>query len=372
MRRESIILMTLVCALVLIGIFVVYSASAIDVEAGKRLTRLFMYVTAGFIGLYTAAHFDYHRLREPLLFRTIVIFVFALLILVLIPGIGDERNGARRWIEIGVFSFQPSELAKFALILLVAVKLADNQDQIKTFWGGFVPPALIALLFGGMVLLEKDLGTPVVMGGAVYVMMIMAGVRWRYLLPSLLPAFVAIYALSITSPHRLKRLTAFLDPWSHRDDYGYQLIQSLAAFAQGSIWGRGAGAGEQKLNDLPEAHTDFIFAVWAEEMGLIGSLTVLGLFCAVAIVGIRIAVCARDVFGALLAGGIVALVTLQAAINMAVVTGLLPTKGLPLPFISWGGSSLLVFMGLMGILINIGLQAVEVDERKRGVVPARA
>ncbi|MEX2016645.1 MAG: FtsW/RodA/SpoVE family cell cycle protein, partial [Candidatus Hydrogenedentales bacterium] len=226
MRRESIILMTLVCALVLIGIFVVYSASAVDVEAEKRLTRLFLYVVAGFIGLYTAAHFDYHRLREPILFRTIVIFSFTLLVLVLIPGIGDERGGAQRWIEVLGFSFQPSEFAKFALILLVAVKLADNQEQIQTFFGGFFAPALITAVFAGMVLLEKDLGTPVVMGAAVYVMMIMAGVRWRYLLPSLAPAFLAIYALSITSPHRVKRLTAFLDPWSHRDDYGYQLIKS--------------------------------------------------------------------------------------------------------------------------------------------------
>jgi cell division protein FtsW len=366
-KHESNILLGLVLALVLIGIFLVYSASAVDPlssslndsHAMDRLQRQLIYVSIGLVGLFGMARFDYHRLRDPFIFRMIVTVSLLLLILVLVPGIGDTRKGAQRWLELGGFTFQPSELGKMALILLLAVKLADNQKHITQFGKGFLPPAIITSAFAGLVLLEKDLGAPVVMFAVSYLMMFMAAVPIRYLVPSVIPAVGAVYALVITDPERTERMTSFIDPWSVRNEGGYQLIQSMNAFAQGKVWGKGPGAGEQKLYYLPDAHTDFIFAVWGEEMGLVGTLSVVALYVALFAVALRIALNARELFGSLLAGGIVCLVVTQAAVNIAVTTGLMPTKGLPLPFISWGGSALIVFMTLMGIVVSIGLQAVE-------------
>lgn len=366
MKRESTLILTIVFALVLIGIFMVYSASAVDAGSG-RLTRQLVYVSIGLVLLFLMAHFDYHQLQNPVLFRALIVFSLALLVLVLVPGVGVVRGGARRWIEIGAFTFQPSELAKFGLILILAVKLSGNQENLKSFRKGFIPPVVTTAIFAALILAEKDLGGPIVLCAVAFLMLLTAGIPWRYLVPSILPVVSVVYTLAMTSPHRVKRLMAFMDPWQYSDDEGYQLIQSMAAFAQGAVWGRGPGAGEQKLYYLPEAHTDFIFAVWAEEMGLIGSLVLLGLFLVLIVVALRVAVCARDLFGTLMATGIISLVAVQAAINMAVTTGLLPTKGLPLPFISWGGSSLIVFMTLMGILINIGLQAVEPTRNGDGV-----
>lgn len=361
MRRESIVLLSIVLALVLVGIFMVYSASAVDAHSLDRLKRQLVYVGVGLAALFAMAHFDYHRLGDPLLFRAVVLFALALLVLVLVPGIGVVRGGAQRWIEVLGFRFQPSEFAKFAVILLLAVKLSSNQEHIRDFGKGFLPPALIAGLFALLILVERDLGGPVMIAAVAFGMLFMAGARLRHLLPSILLAAGAVVVLSVTSPYRHRRLTAFLDPWGHSDNEAYQLIQSMAAFARGAIWGQGPGAGEQKLFYLPEAHTDFIFAVLAEEMGLVGTLTLVGLFVALLVVALRIALSAPDLFGTLLAGGIVCLVGVQAAGNMAVTTGLLPTKGLPLPFISWGGSSLIVFMGLMGILLSVGLRAGEAE-----------
>jgi cell division protein FtsW len=371
-KHESHILLGLVLALVLIGIFLVYSASAVDPlssspldpHAMERLERQLVYVCIGLVGLFGMARFDYHRLRDPFIFRVIVTVSITLLILVLIPGVGDMRKGAQRWLELGGFTFQPSELGKMALILLLAVKLADNQKHIGHFGRGFLPPAIITGAFAGLVLLEKDLGAPVVMFAVAYLMMFLAAVPIRYLVPSVIPAVGAVYALVITDPERTERMTSFRDPWSVRNEGGYQLIQSMTAYAQGKVWGKGPGAGEQKLYYLPDAHTDFIFAVWGEEMGLIGTLSVVALYVALLAVALRIALNARELFGSLLAGGIVCLVVTQAAVNMAVTMGLMPTKGLPLPFISWGGSALIVFMVLMGILVSVGLQAVEPSRRQ--------
>ncbi len=369
MRRESIAFLTAVLALVGIGVFMVYSASAVESDPTGRLYRQLINVAIGAVAMWIGINLDYHRFKDPILFRVIVAFVLVLLLLVLIPGIGVVRGGARRWIEIAGFSFQPSEMAKFAVILLLAVKLSANQEKIEEFWRGLVPPLLVALFVAGLVVLERDLGTPLVIAGVAYIMMLLAGVRIRHILPTLIPVAAGVAVLVITSPHRIKRITSFLNPWDYRDDEAYQLIQSLAGFARGSAWGQGLGAGEQKLYYLPFAHTDFIFSVWAEETGLAGTLTLVLLFTTVLALGALIAWRAPDLFGMLLAGGIVGLVALQSAVNMGVTTGLLPTKGLPLPFISWGGSALIVCMGLMGIVINIGLQA-QPAPRKLASAPA--
>lgn len=353
MRREAVTFFTLVLGLLLSGVYIVYSASV----STDRLERQLIYVAIGIVAMTVTSHFNYRRWADTWVYRGIALLALVLLVAVLMPQIGDVRLGAQRWIEIAGFSFQPSEAAKFALILLLAVKLARNQDELGRFWKGFAPHMFIALVFAVLVLLERDLGTPVVFCSTALMMLYLAGARWKHIFPCFVLGGIAVYILAVTSEYRFRRLTAFLDPWADRSDSGYQLIQSLSAFSQGSIWGRGPGAGEQKLGYLPEAHNDFIFAVWGEELGLAGCLLLLSMFAGLLIVGMRIAYCSRDVFGTLLAGGIVSMLAFQSAFNMAVTVGLLPTKGLPLPFISWGGTSLIVYMAMMGVVINVGLYA---------------
>lgn len=370
MKRESAILLTCVVTLVLMGVFTVYSAGAVRGNGYDRLVPLAFFGVGLFV-LYLTSCFDYHRLSDPLVFRTVALVALAMLLVVLIPSIGVEKFGARRWIDAGGFRFQPSEFAKFALVLLLAVKLAQNHDHVKDFSKGFLPPVFITGIFALLVLLERDLGTPVVLLAVAFIMLFIAGVRWRYLLPSVVPAVLVVYVLILMTPFRLERLKVFLDPWNpqYQNDEKFQLLAAMLGFARGGAFGQGPGAGEQKLHYLPAQETDFVFAVWGEEMGLIGTLSMVALFATILIVGLRIAVGARDLFGTLLAGGIVSLLAFQAAFNMAVTTGLLPTKGIALPFISSGGSALLVFLGLMGILLNVGLQAEDAKERM-GRVPS--
>jgi cell division protein FtsW len=377
MKRETTFLLTVVLALTLIGILMVYSASGVGTRAAERLrtpspfyyvNHQLIFVAVGLFGMFVASRIDYHRLASPLYFRAIVMISLVLLVLVLIPGIGAKSGGARRWIQVPGFRFQPSEFAKFAVILLLSVKLSQNQQYIRRFWRGIVPPAMITGVFLVLILAEHDLGVPVVIGSVSLLMLFMAGIPKRYFFAALGAGGAGVGALIYLSPNRMERMLAFLNPWADPSDTGLQLIQSLAAFAQGSIYGRGPGASEQKLNYLPAAHTDFIFAVWGEEMGLVGCLALIALFVAFLIVGVRIISGARDSLGALLAGGIISLVSFQAAFNMAVTIGLLPTKGLPLPFISSGGSAVIVYLTMIGVLLNIGLQAEE-PERAGAFAP---
>ncbi|MFP6582141.1 MAG: putative peptidoglycan glycosyltransferase FtsW [Candidatus Hydrogenedentota bacterium] len=357
MRRESIALLSIIMALVFVGIYSVYSALAVQPYGEERILRHYQMLGVGLMLLYMGTRVDYHILKNRIVFRAIVCTSIALLILVLIPGIGVELNGARRWIELGGFRFQPSEMAKFALILLLAVKLSTNQEEIGTLNKGYLPAMIIMIVFAALTLLENDLGTPVVLCVTAFFMFFVAGIRWYYLAPSLIPAAAAVWVLIKTSEYRAGKITAFLDPWGNASDTGFQLIQSMTAFVKGGVWGMGAGAGEQKLNYIPESDTDFILTVWAEEMGMVATLLLAGLFTAFLLLAVRIANRAPDLFGTLLASGIAGLISFQAAFNMAVTIGLLPTKGLPLPFISRGGTSLMVFMAMAGVLINIGLQA---------------
>lgn len=371
MKRETIFVFNIVLALVFVGMLMVYSASAVrafgsEIASSRSIPAFlwqFVYVAIGMAGLFIAARFDYHNFRSRIVLWPIVIVTLVLLVVVLIHG--EAVRGGQRWISIFGFSIQPSEVAKCTLVILLAVKLSENQNFLHGFWRGFLPPMALVALFAGLVLLEQDLGTPVVMVTVAMLMIVMAGGRWLHVVPACLPAAVGLYALIKGSGYRSDRIDAWLDPWKHRSDKGLQLIESLAGFARGGVWGQGLGASEQKLRYLPDAHSDFIFAVWAEEMGLVGSVGLVLLFILFVIVAIRIAVCARDLFGSLLASGIVALITVQACFNMAVTTGMLPTKGLALPFISAGGSALIVNLTMIGVLLNVGIQAVETDEESQ-------
>lgn len=373
MRRQATILLNTVFALVLMGILMVFSTRMVAVlsaESPDLFQHHLLYVGVGVTAMIVAARFDYRELRAPLIYRSLMIAAFLLLILVLIPGIGIERGGARRWIGLAGFTFQPSEFAKLALIIYLAVKLCENQEHIKSFGRGFLPPMAVAGVFALLIVCEPDLGTPVVICASAFLMLMMAGARWSHILGGLVPAGVAAAWLIISSPYRFDRLKALGDPWKYRDEGGYHLIQSMAAFVRGGLLGRGSGAGEQKLFYLPQAQSDFIYAVWGEEMGLVGAVLMVLLFVIFLIVSLRIAVCARDLFGGLLAAGSSASIALQAAINMAVTIGLFPTKGLPLPFISAGGSALVVNLLLVGLLLSVARQAAD-PERKGAVGPAR-
>ncbi len=362
MKRETNMLIAITLALVLIGIMMVYSTGSVKEPSGHLFKSHVVYAALGLAAMFGAARFDYHGLRAPELYRLLVSFEIILLLLVLIPGIGIEAYGAQRWLRLLNFGFQPSEFAKFAVIILLAVKLTENQDHIKSFTKGFLPPIAIAGFFAFLIVLERDLGVPVVIMSVAFLMVFIAGAHWLHCLLGVIPAGATVAVMSLVSPYRLERLLAYLDPWKHRDDEGFQLIQSMAAFARGSIWGRGPGASEQKLFYLPASHTDFIFAIWGEETGLVGSLALVSLYTLLMVVALHVAICARDLFGTLLAAGITCIITFQGAFIMAVTTGLLPTKGLPLPFVSYGGTALITFLAMMGVLISVARQGREPEQ----------
>jgi len=370
MRRESTMIATLALALVLLGLLMVYSATENSAVLQGRFSRQCVFALLGVGLMLFAARFDYHRLADPVILRSLVLLSLILLLLVHVPGVGREVDGGKRWIGSSYLAFQPSEFAKFTLVLLLAAKLAANRDHVHKFWRGFVPPMIVALLFAGLVLIQRDLGFPVIMLAVAYLMLGVAGVRMRYLAASAGLAMLALIPLIQFFPHRMTRLIAFINPWEYRLDEGWQLIQSYAAFARGGFTGVGAGAGEQKLGYLPAPHTDFIFAALAEEFGLVGSSIVVMLFGAFLWGGLKIATHAQDLFGSLLALGITALICLQAGFIIGVNTGLLPTKGLPLPLISYGGTALLVSLGMVGVLINIGVQAREPEPERNKLIPA--
>ncbi|MFP4501575.1 MAG: putative lipid II flippase FtsW [Candidatus Hydrogenedentota bacterium] len=368
MKRETTLVISIVLTLVGFGVIMVYSATAAGENGMGLLSRQLIYAGIGLAIMFFAAHIDYHRLRDPHIYITIVVAAIVLLVLVLLPAIGVKVEGARRWIRLGGFQFQPSEFAKFALILLLAVKLTQNHAVRHHIGKGFFPPVIIGVVFAALVYLQVDLGIPMILMVITLSMMWAAGIHIAYIASAFTLVLACGGCLAITTPHRLERIRAVWSPWAHRDDASFQLVQSLQAFAQGGADGQGFGAGEQKLSYLFAAHTDFIFAVIGEELGLIGTLTIVALFALFVWAAFRIATNAADLFGALLATGITAVFAFQAAFIMAVTTGMLPTKGLPLPFVSYGGTALVVSLGLVGILVSVGAQAGPEEGRSRPVV----
>ena len=287
------------------------------------------------------------RMATPMIIGSILMMG-----LLFVPSLGTRVGGAVRWIRLGPLSVQPSEFAKLALVVFMAQVLARRQEKVG-IWVGFVPPLLIAGLLIGLVLLGKDLGSATVMGATLFIMMFVGGVRPSMLLSELLLAFPALYYLVAAEPYRRRRILAFLNPWEHERGAGFQIIQSYIAFHSGGFFGQGLGEGKQKLFYLPEAHTDFIFSVVGEELGLFGTLIVLSLFLVWLYRSFRIAWRAPDLFTSYLALGISLLVGIQVIFNVGVVMGLLPTKGLPLPFVSYGGTSLMISLFAVGLLLNI-------------------
>ncbi|MCX6356821.1 MAG: putative lipid II flippase FtsW, partial [Candidatus Aureabacteria bacterium] len=340
--QQRTLLFFAVVMLLSIGIVMIYSTSAIFAQERFNdsyyyLKRQALWIALGLAAFAVAVNIDYHNLRRrsiPLLMVSI-----ALLGLVCVPGIGRMAGGARRWLWLGGFSIQPSELAKFALILYLADVMARKQRQIDRSWKSLVLPLVFTFIMLGLVIIQPDLGTTILMALITIIMLFVAGVRLRLLLPIALAAIPTLYVLVFSSEYRKRRIVAFLNPWADPGGTGFQIIQSFIALGSGGITGLGLAQSRQKFYYLPAAHTDFIFSIIGEETGLIGAAVIVTLFVILLILGMRICWKAPDFYGHLLALGIVAVISMQAIINIAVVTGTLPTKGLPLPFISFGGSN---------------------------------
>ena len=351
----------------------VYSASAMTAQ--QRLGDQFYYLKRQLVAcgiglglLVLALKLGYRRISA--LAYPLLGVAFVLLVLVLVPGIGRVAGGARRWIDLGLIRFQPAEAAKVALVLYLARSLSRKQDRLQVFSIGFLPHIAVTGIMAGLVLLERDLGTVVIMGMVLFTMLFAAGVRVRWLLGAVVLLAPLFWYLVASTPYRLQRFLAYLDPWGHRDGAGFQLVESLLGIGNGGWLGQGLGEGKGKLYYLFAAPTDFIAAVIAEETGLLGVAAILALYAVLVWRGLRAARRASDPFGCYVAVGLATLVGSQALVNFAVVFGLLPTKGLTLPFISYGGSSLMTLLGAMGILLSVsadrggflapGVQAIRV------------
>jgi cell division protein FtsW len=290
----------------------------------------------------------YRRLAYPLLGFTLLV-----LGLVLIPGVGVVRGGARRWLALPGIAFQPAELAKLAMVFYLAHSMAKKEEKIHTFGIGVLPHLIVGGVFVGALLLEPDFGTALILAALLYLMLFIGGVRVPHLLATALMALPALIYVMLTAEYRLRRLMTFWDPWREAAGSGFQVIQSLIAFGSGQLLGRGLGESRQKLFYLPEAHTDFVYSVIGEELGLLGALTILGLFAVIILRGLRLTARIEEPFEQYLAFGLTVLLGLQALIHMGVVMGLMPTKGLVLPFISYGGSAMVINLMEAGILLGL-------------------
>ena len=293
----------------------------------------------------------YRRFAYPMLGIS-----FVILILVLFPGFGVARGGARRWIMFPGFAFQPSELAKLALIVYLAHSMAKKEPMMRTFSVGVLPHLIVTSAFGALLLLEPDFGSVLLLTALLYSMLFIGGVRLHHLLATGLMALPLLIYMMMNAEYRLRRLMSFLDPWSDAAGSGFHVVQSLIAFGSGRLTGRGLGESRQKLFYLPEAHTDFVYSVIGEELGLLGALLVLALFGVIILRGFRLTAKIEEPFDQYLAFGITLLLALQALIHMGVVMGLMPTKGLVLPFISYGGSAMVLNLMEAGILLGLSRQ----------------
>ncbi|NMB76335.1 MAG: putative lipid II flippase FtsW [Myxococcales bacterium] len=350
------VLFLAVMALLAFGLIMVYSSSAVFAEdrygdAWYFVKRQVIFVAIGLLAMLAALRLGYQRLVR--LGFALLLFTVILLVLVLIPGLGSTAGGSSRWFRVGSFGFQPGELAKVAFVIFLAVSLTRRKEHIQTFSAGFMPHLVIAGVLILLLLGQPDFGTAATLAMLLFFMLFVAGTRLSYILASALAALPMAYLLIVGEGYRMRRLLAFLDPWSDRLDKGYQVTESLISFGSGGLAGLGLGEGKHKLFFLPAAHTDFVFSMVGEELGFIGALLVLGLFVVVVWRGLRAALRAPDLFGTYLAFGLTALIALQVLINVGVVVGLLPTKGLTLPFFSYGGSSMICMLFAAGLLLHV-------------------
>ena len=357
--KSDKLLFTATLLLVCASVVMVYSASAVYAMDKFHQPNLFLFKQAtwallGFVLMPVVMRIDYRNYRQP----TVIWTLFGLVSLALLAVLfGPRINGARRWFGVAGVGVQPSELAKIVIIFFVAALLERRMDRIDEVAYSLLPVGLVLGVIVGLVLLQPDLGTALTIVAIASLMVFAAGISYRYIIGLALVALPTVYILVMSVDYRRRRVLAFLNPWDDPQRDGFQVIQSIIAVGTGGVFGKGLMAGVQKLFYLPEPHTDFIYSVIGEELGLVGSTIVLLCFAVIAWRGLRTAMRAPDRFGAFLALGLTAMVSVQAFLNISVVLGLLPTKGIPLPFVSFGGSSLLISMIGMGILLNVSQQA---------------
>jgi cell division protein FtsW len=356
MKYATTILVFCVAALLSLGLVMLYSSSMSSTGASYPAAQV-IWCGLGLIVAGIVACVDYRHLKKI----SVPLFVLALILLaaVLVPGIGLKRGGARRWFEIAHQSFQPSELGKLALLILLAHYAERYQRFMTTFGRGLAVPGAFIGLTLGLIFLEPDWGTTLLLAAVSGIVLLVAGVRWRYFFPPLIVGAATFAIVLMNNPLRLKRISSWMNPEETKEGVGYQAWQAMLALGSGGWTGLGLGNGRQKFDYLPEIKTDFIFANIGEELGLIATLGVVAAFVVLLLCGIYIAWNARDTFGTLLATGITFLIGLQAFINIGVVTSTLPNKGLPLPFISRGGSNLFLLLLCVGLLLSVAYRAAE-------------
>ena len=355
-HQPDYILLFATLALLAIGVVMVYSSSAVKAhlefdDPFHFLKRQIIWAVLGIGAMLIAMKFSYvklHRYAKPMLYVAI-----GLLVLVKIPGMGREVNGAVRWIGLGPLSLQPSEVIKIAMVIFLARILSHKPEQIRSFVKGLLPPLGLLALVAVLIMLQPDLGTTLAIAATTFMVLIAAGARWGHI-AALGTGGIGLVVMAIAAaPYRMKRILAFLDPWADPSGKGYQTIHALLALGSGGLFGLGFGQSRQKFLYLPEGHTDFIYAIIGEELGLLGASVIVILFVIFVWRGYKTAISAPNPFACLLAVGITSMVGIQAGLNIGVVSGLLPVTGITLPFLSYGGSSLLFTMVPVGILLNI-------------------
>lgn len=366
-RGVDTVLIAAVLGLLAIGTVEIYSASAVYAvkSVGSStyfLTRHLVYVTLGLCALAIGATFDFGRLKK--LAYPLLAGAFLLLGAVLVAG--TRVGGAMRWFHVGPLSFQPVEIAKLALVVYLACSLARKQEKVTTFTVGFLPHLAVCGAMMMLLLAQPDLGSSLILAAVTLILLFVAGTKISYLLLAVMAGAPVVYHAIVGTPWRLKRMIAFLDPWQFRQGVGYQITESLISIGSGGMTGLGLGDGKQKLFYMPEAHTDFIMSNVGEELGFVGFAVVLALFGVILWRGVRAALGARDTFGTYLAFGLTAIIALQALVNTGVVLGALPAKGLTLPFMSYGGTSLIMSMFWVGIIVNVGRRQPARGSRPEG------
>ncbi len=354
-KKLNFLLVFLVIILCLFGMLMIYSASSYssDVLYGDSFhfvkKQIFGFLL-GVILMFITYNFDYHKYYK-LRFYIIAISIL-LLVLVFVPGIGISANGARRWIGFGSINLQSSEVAKFGFVLFSACYLSKNYQKTKTF-KGILPILAVGGILCVLIMLEPNMSVTMCLGLVMISMLIIGGMSWKHFLILAIPGLALIVLLIVIEPYRFDRLMAFINPWANPKEEGYQLIQSLYSLGAGGLFGVGLFNSRQKYLFLPFSESDFIFAIIGEELGFVGAVMVLSVYVIIIALGIKIALNAKDRLGTYMASGIVSVIAMQVLINIAVVTGSIPPTGIPMPFISAGGTSLSVFMGAIGILCNI-------------------
>jgi cell division protein FtsW len=351
-------LLAVILMLIMVSVVMVYSSSSVVAlttydDTAYFMKRQIMWAAVGLALMAITMRTDHRVLSNQRVVIALIVISLLLLAATLVPGVGKMVNGSRRWLRLGTASFQPAELAKFALVVYMSYYIAKKGERLRDFTNGLAPAYVVTGVFFGVAMLQPDFGSAVTLAVTACILLFAGGANILHLGATAAAALPFLYFAVAHSAYRARRIFAFLDPWADARGAGHQIIQSFLAFGSGGVFGRGLGEGRQKLLFLPERHSDFIYAVIGEELGLIGAIVVLTLFLVILWRGVRIARLSSDPFSRMLALGITLLVCFQGMINMAVVTGLLPTKGIALPLVSYGGSSLVVTLASLGVLLNI-------------------